>query len=151
MSAHVWKVQESSNVQSTRLCISLVFSACWNPGEVGSDASEGTDLFARWEQTGKELKLPTSYPYIYCQRKAWPRLEVGIHLKRSGLAAKASGSLWGWGQPGLYQKNPVSTTKTNKQTKPKNPPRKIWTKGCLPVSKIQIRSRSSCFKLSKNP
>ena len=37
----------------------LVFSRCGNPEEVGSNASEGLDLLARGEQTGKEQKLPS--------------------------------------------------------------------------------------------
>ena len=38
----------------------LVFCVCWTPKEGGSNATEGTDVLARWGQAGKELKLPSS-------------------------------------------------------------------------------------------
>ena len=41
-----WKVHKSSSC-SMRLDVSLVFSVCWNPEDVGFNASEGMDLPAR--------------------------------------------------------------------------------------------------------
>jgi hypothetical protein len=56
----------------------MVFGICWNPEEVGYNASERMDLLLRWEQTGKEPKLPFPCPFTDFQQKVWSMLKVGF-------------------------------------------------------------------------
>ena len=67
-----WKVHKSSSC-SMRLDVSLVFSVCWNPEDVGSKPSEGMNLLARQEQTDKEQRLPFSVSFYSFQEKVRPR------------------------------------------------------------------------------
>jgi hypothetical protein len=61
----------------------LVFSRCWNPKEVGSNASEGMDL-PRCKQADKEQELPSSMS-LY----RFPAEDVQVH---SGLKVCLSNS-----------------------------------------------------------
>lgn len=62
----------------------LVFSRCGNPEEVGSNASEGLDLLARGEQTGKEQKLPSFMALDRLPAKDMAQIKgVSSHLKDS--------------------------------------------------------------------
>lgn len=50
----------------------LAFCMCWNPEEMGFNASKGMDVLARQEQAGEEQKLPSPCPYIGIQQKHGP-------------------------------------------------------------------------------
>jgi hypothetical protein len=64
----------------------LVFSRCGNPEEVGSNASEGLDLLARGEQTGKEQKLPSFMSLYRLPAEGVPHIRGRFsQLKGSGL------------------------------------------------------------------
>ena len=53
----------------------LVFSICWNPEEVGFNASEGMDVLARQEQVDKEQKLPSSTSLYRCPAEVMAQIK----------------------------------------------------------------------------
>lgn len=89
MASHYQKVRESSSCSVPQGCMSqVVFSMCCNP-EVGSKASEGTDVLARWGQVDKEQSFLLLCPYIDVQLKVWPRLKgLSLTTSRSELNAR---------------------------------------------------------------
>lgn len=58
----------------------LIFSVCWDPEEVDSDASEGMDLVvrARVETSRQREQASFCVLYIGCGQKVWPRLKVDL-------------------------------------------------------------------------
>ena len=69
----------------------LVFSICWNPKEVGSNASEGMDLperlRAEMQAKNKSFLLPCFY--IGLQQKVWPKLKVGLSASNDPQSRKS--------------------------------------------------------------
>ena len=81
-------------MQSQLICI------CWNPEEVGSNASEGMDVLARQGQAGKEPKLASSMSLCkppaesVTQIKGVPQ-DLGQKLESSSL------KIWVTGVPSI--------------------------------------------------
>ena len=63
----------------------LLFSMCWNPEEVGSNASEGMDLPARQEQAKRASSLLPCPLYRQSAEGGAQITGKFSHLKRSGL------------------------------------------------------------------
>ena len=68
----------------------LVFSIHQNLEEIGSNASEWTDLSVTGSERASRQRDQVSFfllcPWYRCYQQVWPRLEVwSSHLKRSGL------------------------------------------------------------------
>lgn len=58
MAGYKQKIQESSSCSvHEAVYLSWVFSVCWNPKVVASNASERKELLARQEEAGKKQKL----------------------------------------------------------------------------------------------
>lgn len=80
------KAQESSSSQSPRLDVSAALHTCWDPEDIGFNASERTDLLARWEQAGNEKKLPSSMSLGRLPAESVTQIRnVFSQLEQSGL------------------------------------------------------------------
>ena len=79
-------------VQPMRLDVSVVFSICQNPNEVGSKASKGiwyvnsvVDIWpCQWEWASRQKAQTPFFQilYISCPEKGWPRVGGGVFLYR---------------------------------------------------------------------
>lgn len=88
MAGYEHKVQEFRRMFSLRGWIfQLVISRCWNPGKVGSNASEAMNLLERQQQAGRELLSCFPWLYLDFQQKVGPRLKVYFLSSRSGSTA----------------------------------------------------------------
>lgn len=56
----------------------LLCSTCWNPKEVGANASEVMELLARWGHTGTRQKLHFSVLLYRIPTEVYPRLMVSL-------------------------------------------------------------------------
>lgn len=61
----------------------LVFSRCWNPKQVGSDASEGMDL-AVGVRASRQREYVSSFQilYINCKQMVWSKLKVDFPISK---------------------------------------------------------------------
>ena len=83
------KARESSSCSVPQGWVSqLLFCISWNPEEIGSNASEGMDVLAKWGQGGVEWRNP----YIDFQQKVWPKLKVCLKLGIKGTCHPTSRS-----------------------------------------------------------
>jgi hypothetical protein len=89
MSSCEWEVQDSSSCSVPQSWVSqLVICVSWNPKDVGSNASEGMDVLAKWGQAGEEGTTPSFSRCLYLglqQIKGMPQdldwRHVSIHIK----------------------------------------------------------------------
>ena len=81
MTVYKQKVHKSGSSQGWMS--SLVFSICWNPEEVDSNAGEGKDSPVRARARARASRQSKQAPffrvlYIACQQEVWPRLNVDL-------------------------------------------------------------------------
>lgn len=127
MASYEQKVKERCSFSVPQGWVSqLIFSMCWNPEDVGSNASEGKDALTKQGQTGKEQIFFIS---LCSRRKCGPScLPVCLNIWIKGVCLPESRS----------KLRAVSSHC------------KIWIKGMyLPTSKVQTGNGWTHFKLTR--